>query len=173
VRQPSFSGDPQNTGSRFVTARILLQPPTPSLSYKHLNMIQICRAEDGEVFQVCLSYITCYIAYPESRLMPHFGTSKGTRLRVMAPGHQLNVLQTWKPQGDWDRRERCTGVSLRRTEVKNGQCTGSRGGTRPGASSNSAMLSHPYLCIIPYCAYGLRVRLSSFSHHTFSRCLLV
>jgi hypothetical protein len=33
--------------------------------------------------------------------------------------------------------------------------------------------SHPYLCIIPHCAYGLRVRLLSFSHPTFSRCLLV
>jgi len=121
------------------------QPPTPPLSDKHVKMIQICRAEDGEVFQVCPFYVSLATLLTGGADECHaLGHRKVPRGHVMRIARRLNALQNWKPraipmQGGWDRRECGTGVSFRRAEVKNGQCAGSRGGTGPGASSNSAM----------------------------------
>jgi hypothetical protein len=60
-------------------------------------------------------------------------------------------------QGDWDRRERSTGVSFRREEIKNGQRTGPCGGTGPGGSPT--LPSHPIYAYV----YGPRVGLQPFS----------
>jgi hypothetical protein len=145
-RQPSFSGC--HRYRKQICNCVCLSTDHQLLisTHKLSNMIQICRAEDGEVFQACPSYVLLATSLTGGTDECHtLGHRKVPRLHVMALAHRLNFFQARKSravsmQGDWDSRECGTGVSFRRAQVTNGQCAGPRRGTGPGASPTSAML---------------------------------
>jgi len=76
-------------------------------------------------------------------------------------------------QGDWDRRERSTGVSFRRAETKNRQRAGPRRGTGPGAFPTSLYISHPIYAHFRVYASGIRVGHWPFSCPVIPPCLPV